>query len=123
MIQIGTTETAKAVIYTRVASGTAYSIQQKLDEQESRCRSYANSEGLEIISVYSDRGAARDGNASLLRFLEDSEDVKILIIDDVARLSRQYNELFEILGRVRSAGCTVHSAASELRLGGLSYDL
>ena len=87
-------EYTKAVIYCRVSSEKQVKDGNGLDSQEHRCREYAASLGLEVVSVFRDEGISgglfdRPAMKSLIKFLDTNWQNKYCVIfDDLKRFAR-----------------------------------
>lgn len=88
------TKNNKALIYCRVSSERQVNEGHGLDSQESRCRQYAESHGLEVEKVFRDEGVSgslfdRKAILALLNYLDCKPfENFIVIIDDLSRFAR-----------------------------------
>lgn len=93
------------IIYRRSAALN----QQGLDDQDSSCREYAHEHGLTVTGSYYDIGRTGEGLASTLDAVRQN-DVKAMIVNDIARLGGKINDNLATVRRLLDAGVTIHIA-------------
>lgn len=92
-------EKKHAAIYTK----TAVQSQEKGEEifalvsQEMQCRQYCQEHGYEVVGVFS----------NLTELLEQAQQVNVVIVTELQRLSRNQIHLFEILDQLKQNDITV----------------
>ena len=110
----------KAVIYGRVASKGAQENGTQSEEQDARCRAYAQSKDYEVIGTFHDEG--QSGNSverpqltSMLAFLAKREsDGVVVLVDDIARLARTLKAYVQVREAIHAAGATIESPSLQL---------
>ena len=102
----------KTAIYARTKDATTES--ERMKEQIAACM--ARTENAEV-EIYKDYGSGADVfRPGLQRMMKDVRDCKIqrVIVQDVARLSRNYLHLTELTREMQECGCTLLSLAEEI---------
>ena len=99
----------KAIIYCRVSSRRQVKEGDGLNSQETRCREYAKSKGLNVVKVIKEEGvsggkAERNGINELLAFLTAHREPMYVIIDDISRLARDVTIHTHLHAAIRSVG-------------------
>lgn len=104
-------ETRKAVSYERISSREqeqGYS----LDAQAKERSDYARRHGLEVVRVWSATESAKDQGrkafTEMVEFVKASPDVKVILVEKVDRLSRNFGDAHTILGLVNLNAIEVH---------------
>ncbi|MEM9699401.1 MAG: recombinase family protein [Pseudomonadota bacterium] len=104
----------KAVIYSRVSSKGQESDGGGLESQETRCRQYAEAQGLDVAAVFPDTFTGggdymeRPGMKALLAFLDAQPDERFTVIfDDLKRASRDTRAFLDLRDAFRSRGVRV----------------
>ncbi|SFF97058.1 Resolvase, N terminal domain [Novosphingobium sp. CF614] len=103
----------KAVIYTNVAACTVADRKDSLTVQESRGRDLASRNGLDVVAVFRDAqekvaATKRPGIRSMVGFLEQHRaDNLVVLVDDIARLSRRMKTRLELRAAITEAGATL----------------
>ncbi|MFW9770328.1 MAG: recombinase family protein [Candidatus Thorarchaeota archaeon] len=93
--------TKRAVGYTRVSTDEQRNEGQSIDNQAARIQAYAESQGWDLIDIYSDEGHSgksidRPELARLLADLETTE-IDIVLVYKVDRLTRRQRDLWTLL--------------------------
>ena len=102
----------KTAIYARTQKLSPES--DNMQEQISACMARAEDQDVEI---YKDYGPGSDVfRPELQRMMKDVRDCKIqrVIVQDVARLSRNFLQLTELTREMQECGCTLLSVAEEM---------
>lgn len=104
----------KALVYCRVSSKAQTRRGDGLGSQETRCRSYAEQRGYDVLNVYTDdltgQRSDRPGMLAMLSFLKAHQnDPHVVIIDEVSRFARKVPVHFELRGAVADAGGILES--------------
>ena len=91
----------EGVIYARVSSAKQVKEGNGLQSQISSCRHFAKENEIKIIRVFEDpaksgKNTIRPGLTALLDFLEKRKEFTYVIIDDIARLSRNITEYYPL---------------------------
>jgi site-specific DNA recombinase len=108
----------RAAIYSR------YSIEiqndKSIDDQNSECKKYASKNNMSVRdeNIYSDyaiSGSIKD-RPSLMRLLEDAKNhcFDVILVDDLSRLTRDAQQCFEIVEKVRFYGIAVISVSENI---------
>jgi len=90
----------KTVAYVRVATQEQANSSYSLEVQKKTLREYAEKNNLEIVKEFSDTGSglksSRKGFNEMLKFLEDSEDCKTILVTKADRLCRDSETFNEV---------------------------
>ena len=108
-------EQKKAWIYCRVAHNGPDSV-ETLAAQRNRLEAYAKEHGLEVVGTSTDiaSGLKFDHRPGLLEFHNEAvdEDVDILLLCDLARLSRDLDRTLQYWYLLRDLDVSIHTANS-----------
>ena len=110
----------KAVIYGRVASKGVQENEIRGEEQDARCRAYAQSRGYQVVGTFYDEGQSgnsveRPQLASMLAFLaKHKRDGLVVLVDDIARVARTLKAYVEVREAIHAAGATIESPSLQL---------
>ena len=111
----------QAVIYCRSAVRSAVTAGNKLEAQEARCRAFARSKGYSVAGVFGDDGVsgAEMSRPCLDRMTEFLRSVGagrscVVLVDDIARLSRSLDGHFALVGAIAEAGARLESPSIDL---------
>jgi site-specific DNA recombinase len=104
---------SQAVIYSRVACIDNLS-NEKFNEQERRCREYAEQHQYEVVALFRDHASGtetdRPGMTDLLQFLQERQSVgTVVIIDDICRLARSVTAHMYLRGELEKVGAVLKS--------------
>jgi site-specific DNA recombinase len=102
----------RAAIYARFS--TDLQNERSIEDQISLCRSYAEREGLAVISTYEDRarsGGSVMGRDGLLRLLDQAREksFEVVIVEALDRLSRDMEDLAGIHKRLSFLGIEIRA--------------
>ena len=83
----------KVVIYCRVSSDRQVREGNGLDSQESKCRTWCNNKGYEVIKVFKEEGISggkedRPALKEMFRYLSDLKEPCIVLVEDLNRWAR-----------------------------------
>ena len=112
----------KTVAYVRVATQEQANSSYSLEAQKKTLREYAEKNNLEIVREFSDTGSglksSRKGFNEMLKFLEDSDDCKTILVTKADRLSRDFKTLSELQEKysVVSADCGANDMLNQLQI-------
>lgn len=115
---------SRAAIYARFSSDLQS--ESSIDDQLALCRAYAEREGLTVIDAFADRamsGATTVGRAGLEALIAGAKAgrYRIVVVEELDRLSRDMGDLSNIWKVLRHAGCeivAVHEGkADQIRIG------
>lgn len=107
--------TGKALIYCRVSSRSQETEGHGLESQETRCRQYAEAQGLEVAAVFPDTMTGgggfmeRPGMVAMISFIDAQPDEEFTVIfDDLKRASRDTRAFLDLRDafRIRGVGVT-----------------
>ena len=103
-----------AVIYARVSSRKQVKEGGGIESQATRCRSYAQSRGYEVVAMFTDdmtgQNARRPGMDAMLSFLKQHKaDPHVVLIDDISRLARGLKAHMELRDELARAGGILES--------------
>ncbi|MEO0486233.1 MAG: recombinase family protein [Pseudomonadota bacterium] len=110
-----TNSKGKALIYCRVSSRSQETEGHGLESQETRCRQYAQAQGLEVAAVFPDTMTGgggfmkRPGMVAMLSFIDAQPDEQFTVIfDDLKRASRDTRAFLDLRDafRIRGVGVT-----------------
>ncbi len=111
----------QAVIYCRSAVRSAGTAGNKLDAQEASCRDFARSKGYSVAGVFGDDGVSgaktsRPGLDRMMEFLrsEGAGRSYVVLVDDIARLSRTVDGHFALLDAMAEVGARLESPSIDL---------
>jgi site-specific DNA recombinase len=115
----------RATIYARFS--TDLQNERSIEDQLSLCQSYAEREGLNVVSTYEDRarsGGSVMGREGLLRMLDQARErsFDVVIVEALDRLSRDMEDLAGIHKRLSFLGIeirAVHEGVANTVLVGL----
>ena len=105
----------RAAIYTRYSTDLQNA--RSIEDQLALCRAFAAREGLTIVATYEDHalsGASllgRDGVWQMLAAAQAGQ-FKVLVVEELDRLSRNMADLASLHDRLRFIGCEVRSVHS-----------
>lgn len=107
----------KAIIYCRVSSDRQVAEGHGMDGQERMCRSYAETNGYNVIGKFGDEGVSggvvdRPGMKKMLAFLDKVSgqgDETIVIIDDIKRWARDVEGHFALKTAIMTRNATLES--------------
>ena len=105
----------RAAIYTRYSTDLQNA--RSIEDQLALCRAFAAREGLTIVATYEDRalsGASllgRDGVWQMLAAAQAGQ-FKVLVVEELDRLSRNMADLASLHDRLRFIGCEIRSVHS-----------
>lgn len=104
--------TRRATIYARFS--TDLQNERSIEDQLSLCQSYAEREGLSVISTYEDRarsGGSVMGREGLLRMLDQARErsFDVVIVEALDRLSRDMEDLAGIHKRLSFLGIEIRA--------------
>jgi site-specific DNA recombinase len=102
----------RATIYTRFS--TDLQNERSIEDQLSLCQSYAEREGLTVVSTYEDRarsGGSVMGREGLLRMLDQARErsFDVVIVEALDRLSRDMEDLAGIHKRLSFLGIEIRA--------------
>ncbi|MBQ0716088.1 MAG: recombinase family protein [Sulfitobacter litoralis] len=110
----GSVNQGQAVIYCRVSSRAQESDGHGLQSQETRCREFANSKGLNVAAVFPDTITGggdfmkRPGMVALLSFLDAQPDTRFVVIfDDLKRFARDTRFHLDLREAFRARRATI----------------
>ena len=112
----------QVVAYVRVTTQEQTNSSYSLEAQRKTLREYAEKNNLEIVREFSDTGSglksSRKGFNEMLKFLEDSEDCKTILVTKADRLSRDFKTLSELQEKysVVSADCGANDMLNQLQI-------
>lgn len=91
---------SRAVVYCHAGSASENDWQRSLASQEAECRAACSYHGWQIVDVFADHGRDRSGFERMAAALDDFD---ILVVHDLARISRTPGDLVEL-----RAQCVAH---------------
>ena len=112
----------QVVAYVRVTTQEQTNSSYSLEAQRKTLREYAEKNNLEIVREFSDTGSglksSRKGFNEMLKFLEDSEDCKTILVTKADKLSRDFKTLSELQEKysVLSADCGANNMLNQLQM-------
>jgi DNA invertase Pin-like site-specific DNA recombinase len=112
----------KAVTYSRVATQEQAQQGYSLELQREQLKEYAEKNNLEIVREFSDIessvGDKRQGFQEMLKFLEDSENCKTILVTKADRLCRDIKTLSELQAKytVITVNCGADNMINQVQI-------
>ena len=101
----------KAVIYARISSEKqedGYSIEAQLNA----LRTYAQAQGFKVVREFTEtqsaKAAGRKRFAEMLKFLRDSPDCRVILVEKTDRLCRNFEDFITMESLAEELGVEVH---------------
>ena len=110
----------KAIIYCRTASAQQNTPMQGCDQQQDRCRAYAEERGYKIDGVFADSGLSgramtRPGLLALLETINGNPQKRhCIIVDDLSRIGRNPEDIAAFHKILPDSGAKLECIATEL---------
>jgi DNA invertase Pin-like site-specific DNA recombinase len=119
MAQVPEHGSRRAIAYLRVSTDEQATSGVSLAMQETRTRAWCESQGRELVAVFSDPGLSGKDTArpGLVKALEALRPDTALVIYSLSRLARSARFALELAERIKAAGATLVSLTESLDTG------
>lgn len=107
----------KVLIYGRTAFPPRVANRDShLKRQLSKVRAFARRKGYKVAAEFSDSGVSgmttrRRGLRRLLRYCEKDHDIRLILVEDVFKLSRKWPDSGDLLRTLKTMGIQIAEAA------------